>query len=78
MKPEKQELLPFRQTAFEADFEESDGTLHALSAEKQAHLDTLMAKNNAGTLTETERGELQALVHEAEDITLANARLLAA
>jgi len=59
-------------------FEEDDAKLRTLAADKQACLDALMTKNNAGILTETERDELQALVHEAEEITLANARLLVA
>jgi len=36
-----------------------------------------MAKNNDGRLTGQERAELQALVREAEEITINNARLLA-
>jgi hypothetical protein len=36
-----------------------------------------MERNNAGSISEEERGELQALVQEAEEITLANTRLLA-
>ncbi|HLK56763.1 MAG TPA: hypothetical protein VKU00_09375, partial [Chthonomonadaceae bacterium] len=59
-------------------FEEEDGKLRTLSAEKQARLDFLMAQNNAGPMVEAERSELQALVREAEEITLTNARLLAA
>jgi hypothetical protein len=59
-------------------FEEDEERLRTLAAEKQKRLDTLMAKNNAGPLTATERNELQGLVCEAEEITLANARLLAA
>jgi hypothetical protein len=35
-----------------------------------------MAKNNQGQLTDAEREELGVLVREAEEITLANARLL--
>src|SRR5438477_6456689 len=58
-------------------FEEEAGTLRTLAAEKQTRLNTLMTKNNAGTLTDRERDELQGLVREAEEITLANARLLA-
>ncbi len=59
-------------------FEEEEERLRRLSADKQKRLDILMAKNNEGLLTETERKELQALVGEAEEVTLANARLLAA
>lgn len=58
-------------------FEDEDGKLRSLSAEKQKRLDILMAQNNAGTMIEAERNELQALVREAEEITLTNARLLA-
>jgi hypothetical protein len=58
-------------------FEEETGGLRSLSVEKQTRLDTLMTRNNAGSLTDRERVELQALVREAEDLTLANARLLA-
>ena len=48
-----------------------------LPPEKQTRLDTLMTRNNAGSLTDVERSELQSLVREAEDLTLANSRLLA-
>lgn len=58
-------------------FEEETGSLRTLALEKQSRLDALMTKNNAGSLTPIERDELQTLVHEAEQITLANARLLA-
>jgi hypothetical protein len=58
-------------------FETPKGTLHRLSAAKQKRLDTLMTKNNKGQLTDGEREELRALVREAEEITLANARILA-
>jgi hypothetical protein len=59
-------------------FEEEDGRLRTLAPDQQERLETLMAKNNAGQLTDTERNELQTLVRAAEEITLANARLLAA
>jgi len=59
-------------------FEEEEGGLRTLASDKQQRLDALMAKNNAGGLTESERDELQTLVREAEEITLANARLLVA
>jgi hypothetical protein len=36
-----------------------------------------MVKNNEGSLTDGEREELRALVREAEEMTLANARILA-
>jgi hypothetical protein len=58
-------------------FETPKATLHRLSAAKQKRLDILMAKNNEGQLTDGEREELQALVREAEEMTLANARILA-
>lgn len=59
-------------------FEEEENKFRTLEADKQARIDGLMARNNAGQLIETERHELQALVREAEEITLANARLLTA
>ena len=59
-------------------FEREEGVLRVLGGEKQTRLDALMTKNNAGNLMETERDELQALVREAEELTLANARLLIA
>jgi len=58
-------------------FETPKGTLHRLAVAKQTRLDTLMAKHNEGQLTGGEHEELQALVHEAEEMTLANARILA-
>src|SRR5579872_1265350 len=59
-------------------FAEDDGRLRSLTSDKQERLDKLMAKNKAGQMTEAERNELQLLVREAEEITLANARLLVA
>lgn len=58
-------------------FEEEAGAMRALPLEKQTRLDTLMTRNNTGSLTDGERVELQTLVREAEEITLVNARLLA-
>ena len=58
-------------------FEATPGKLRRLAAAKQRRLDALMGKNNEGRLSKAERQELQALVQEAEDITLANARVLA-
>jgi hypothetical protein len=58
-------------------FEASNQELRRLSAAKQRRLDTLMAKHNEGRLTDLEREEFRVLVHEAEAIALANARLLA-
>jgi hypothetical protein len=58
-------------------FEAVGDKLRRLAASKQKRLDVLMAKNNAGRLTTTERPELEALVREAEEISLSNARVLA-
>jgi hypothetical protein len=58
-------------------FEAELGTLRTLAPETQIRLDDLMTKNNAGSLADREREELRALVREAEEITIANARLLA-
>jgi hypothetical protein len=58
-------------------FETLQGTLHRFSAAKQKRLDTLMTKNDNGQLTDGEREERRVLVREAEEITLANARILA-
>ena len=58
-------------------FEEDSGTLRSLTAAQQARLATLMSGNNQGVLTDAERDELRALVREAEEVTLTNARLLA-
>lgn len=57
-------------------FEEETQTLHTLAPQKQTRLNLLMAKNNQGDLDTLEREELRSLVGEAEQITLANARLL--
>ena len=51
--------------------------LQRLSAGKQKRLDALMGKNNDGKLNRTENEELRNLVRDAEEITLANARILA-
>jgi hypothetical protein len=51
--------------------------LQRISAAKQKRLDVLMSKNNDGKLNRTELKELRALVKEAEEITLTNARILA-
>jgi hypothetical protein len=58
-------------------FEKPQGRLLRLSAMKQKRLDALMTKNNEGLLTKTEQQELRALVREAEELTLDNARTLA-
>ena len=57
-------------------FEPDDGRLRTLAPDRQERLDRLMAKNSAEQMTGAERHELQTLVREAEEITLANARLL--
>lgn len=57
-------------------FAEVAGSLRTLASDQQERLEALMAKNNAGQLTDTERNELKTLVRAAEGITLANARLL--
>jgi hypothetical protein len=59
-------------------FDEDEGRLRALASDQQQRLEVLMAKNNAGQMTDSERNELQSLVRAAEEITLANARLLVA
>lgn len=59
-------------------FDEHTEGLRTLADDRQARLDGLMSRNNAGWLTEPERRELEQLVREAEEITLANARLLTA
>src|SRR5262249_13165847 len=51
--------------------------LRRMSVTTQRRLDTLMARNNEGQLSSTERKELRALVREAEELTLHNARILA-
>ena len=51
--------------------------LRRLPTPKQKRLDLLMGKNNDGKVTRTEQVELRDLVREAEEITLANARILA-
>lgn len=58
-------------------FEAPKRRLQRFSGAKQKRLDMLMDKNNEGQLTAAESDELHVLVREAEEITLANARLLA-
>ena len=58
-------------------FELAETRLRRLSAAKQNRLDALMDKNNEGLLTSAERKELKALVRDAEEIALSNARKLA-
>jgi len=58
-------------------FAETGKKLQRLPAAQQKRLDRLMAGNNDGRLSPTERSELEALVQEAETIALHNARMLA-
>jgi hypothetical protein len=58
-------------------FELAETRLRSLSAAKQNRLDALMDENNEGVLTSAERKELKALVRDAEEIALSNARKLA-
>ena len=58
-------------------FELAETRLRRLSAAKQHRLDVLMDKNNEGLLTSAERKELKALVRDAEEISLSDARKLA-
>jgi hypothetical protein len=58
-------------------FEAPRKKLRRLTSEKQKRLDTLMAGSNEGRLTNAEKQELRALVREAEEIMLDNARRLA-
>ena len=58
-------------------FETVTRRLRRFSSVKQRRFDVLMSKNTEGTLTRTEAEELRALVREAEEMTLANARVLA-
>jgi hypothetical protein len=58
-------------------FELVETRLRRLSTAKQNRLDALMDKNNEGLLTSAERKELKALVRDAEDVALSNARKLA-
>ncbi len=58
-------------------FETTAKRLQRFSTVKQRRLDALMSKNTEGKLTKAEAEELRALVQEAEEMTLANARVLA-
>lgn len=51
--------------------------LHTLRREQQARLDVLMAQHNNGALTPPEHRELEQLVRETGELTLANARSVA-
>jgi hypothetical protein len=58
-------------------FESPTRKLRRLASAKQKRLDSLMARSNEGKLSSTEAEELRALVREAEEIMLDNARQLA-
>jgi hypothetical protein len=58
-------------------FESPTLRLRRFSAAKQKRLDTLLTKNTEGKLAKGEAAELRALVREAEEMTLTNARILA-
>jgi hypothetical protein len=58
-------------------FEEPRRKLRRLASAKQKRLDALMARSNGGKLTDAEGQELRALVREAEEVLLDNARQLA-
>ena len=51
--------------------------LAKLSTAKQRRLDELLDKNSEGTITPTERTKLGKLVAEAEQVMVANVKLLA-
>jgi hypothetical protein len=51
--------------------------LRHLPVARQRRFGILMARNSAGRLTKAQRAERAALVREAEEIALRNARLLA-
>lgn len=58
-------------------FEAPQRKLSRLAIGKQKRLDVLMARSNDGKLTASEGQELRALVRDAEEIMLDNARQLA-
>jgi DNA-binding Xre family transcriptional regulator len=60
------------------DFSGQGTKLATLAADKQDRLDALMDKNNQGKLSRKEQRVLQDLVRETQEITLHNARILAA
>lgn len=51
--------------------------VYKLAPKKQKRLEKLMAKSSNGTLSRTEEAALRRLVREAEELALANARVLA-
>jgi DNA-binding Xre family transcriptional regulator len=58
-------------------FTEQGTTNETLSEQQQRRLDELMEQHNEGTLNPSALEELQALVQQAEQLALANARRLA-
>ena len=58
-------------------FAREDTKLQRFPGAKQKRLDQLMEKNNNGKLSAAEKQELSDLVRDAEELTLANARILA-
>ena len=59
-------------------FADDSSRLQTLDADAQKRLNTLMTKNNEGQLDTAELAELRELVRRVEELTLYNARLLAA
>jgi hypothetical protein len=59
------------------DFSGQGAKLANLAPDKQDRLDALMDKNNQGKLRRKKQKQLQNLVHETQEITLHNARILA-
>jgi hypothetical protein len=51
--------------------------VHKFPAAKQRRLDELLEKNSEGTITSKEKGRLEQLVAEAEQLMVINARRLA-
>jgi len=58
-------------------YETTEAGLQHFDAQKQRRLDTLMARSNDGRLTPAEHVEFRALVREAEELALSNARIVA-
>ncbi len=52
--------------------------LRRFPAAKQRCMDALLEKNSEGTITEKDKAKLEALVAEAQNVIVANARRLAA
>jgi hypothetical protein len=51
--------------------------IECFAAAKQGRLDRLLDKNKEGTITVAEKAELNALVAEAEELMVANAKRMA-